>query len=44
MLNPAEGSVSVIAGAGHIGNEDGTADCAKFTQLQGICGEGDDIY
>ena len=43
-LDPTEGSVSVIAGTGQVGNEDGTADCAKFTQLQGICAEGDNIY
>ena len=44
MFNPADGVESVVAGSGWCGNEDGPADYASFTQLQGICSESNMMY
>ncbi len=44
MFNPASGVQSVVAGSGQCGNEDGPADYASFTQLQGICSDSNTIY
>ncbi|CAB4014850.1 Hypothetical predicted protein [Paramuricea clavata] len=44
MFNPVDGVESVVAGSGRCGNEDGPADYASFTQLQGICSESNTMY
>ena len=43
-LGSSDLSFSIIAGAVPAGNADWPADCASFTQLQGVYSEGNNVY
>ena len=43
MLSTTDKSAKVIAGSGNTGKNDGTS-TAMFTQLRGICSEGNTLY
>ena len=44
MMKTSNRIMTNITGTGQSGNDDGIADFAKFTQLQGICSEDRTIY